>query len=189
MGTIFSILLVTVLLMAFCVYKPIRRRWWPHGEALLQVSGTEVVLHAGYWRWWNQNWAGSKCYRVRKVPSGDCFQLLATDSVSLFAWLCWLKVGGSKGPCKDMSIAKWPEELPRGLIANAWDRRGRPKHADLPCFLPFCHSVFIILKGQQDDPAGTGTYYWGQFWFLGGTWRERNPPPTPMGCSLTSAQE
>lgn len=26
MGTIFSILLVTVLLMAFCVYKPIRRR-------------------------------------------------------------------------------------------------------------------------------------------------------------------
>lgn len=26
MGTIFSILLVTVILMAFCVYKPIRRR-------------------------------------------------------------------------------------------------------------------------------------------------------------------
>ncbi|KAL6067706.1 hypothetical protein STEG23_031510 [Scotinomys teguina] len=26
MGTVFSILLVTVILMAFCVYKPIRRR-------------------------------------------------------------------------------------------------------------------------------------------------------------------
>ncbi|KAL1765805.1 C12orf76 isoform 5 [Sigmodon hispidus] len=26
MGTIFSILLVTVILMAFCVYKPVRRR-------------------------------------------------------------------------------------------------------------------------------------------------------------------
>ncbi|KAM8816883.1 uncharacterized protein C12orf76 homolog [Rhynchonycteris naso] len=26
MGTIFSILLVTMILMAFCVYKPIRRR-------------------------------------------------------------------------------------------------------------------------------------------------------------------
>ncbi|OWK14458.1 hypothetical protein Celaphus_00000223 [Cervus elaphus hippelaphus] len=26
MGTIFSLLLVTVILMAFCVYKPIRRR-------------------------------------------------------------------------------------------------------------------------------------------------------------------
>uniref|UniRef100_A0A8C9MBB9 Uncharacterized protein n=1 Tax=Panthera tigris altaica TaxID=74533 RepID=A0A8C9MBB9_PANTA len=26
MGTIFSILLVTVILLAFCVYKPIRRR-------------------------------------------------------------------------------------------------------------------------------------------------------------------
>ncbi|KAL2767628.1 uncharacterized protein WCI35_025812 [Daubentonia madagascariensis] len=26
LGTIFSILLVTVILMAFCVYKPIRRR-------------------------------------------------------------------------------------------------------------------------------------------------------------------
>ncbi|CAO2629181.1 hypothetical protein LEMLEM_LOCUS20377 [Lemmus lemmus] len=26
MGTIFSILLVTIILMAFCVYKPIRRR-------------------------------------------------------------------------------------------------------------------------------------------------------------------
>ncbi|XP_073917175.1 uncharacterized protein C12orf76 homolog [Castor canadensis] len=26
MGSIFSILLVTVILMAFCVYKPIRRR-------------------------------------------------------------------------------------------------------------------------------------------------------------------
>lgn len=26
MGTIFSILLVAVILMAFCVYKPIRRR-------------------------------------------------------------------------------------------------------------------------------------------------------------------
>ncbi|XP_045882024.1 uncharacterized protein C12orf76 homolog [Meles meles] len=26
MGTVFSVLLVTVILMAFCVYKPIRRR-------------------------------------------------------------------------------------------------------------------------------------------------------------------
>ncbi|CAH6778777.1 unknown_gene_6846 [Phodopus roborovskii] len=26
MGTIFSILLVTIILMAFCVYKPMRRR-------------------------------------------------------------------------------------------------------------------------------------------------------------------
>ncbi|KAM6155743.1 uncharacterized protein C12orf76 homolog [Rhynchocyon petersi] len=26
MGTVFSILLVTMILMAFCVYKPIRRR-------------------------------------------------------------------------------------------------------------------------------------------------------------------
>ncbi|KAM9194070.1 uncharacterized protein C12orf76 homolog [Dugong dugon] len=26
MGTIFSILLITMILMAFCVYKPIRRR-------------------------------------------------------------------------------------------------------------------------------------------------------------------